>query len=717
MTRMVLSVAYPFAAVGAGAVGGAETILTSLEGALVGRGWGSVVVARSGSVCAGRLLATAVPKGVITEEVREEVLRRHQAGIDRALATERIDVVHMHGIDFDRYRLPEGMPVLVTLHLPPSWYPEGIWALPVNYRLVCVSGTQRAACPTGPRERLTVVENGVELPEMERLSPRRKYAVIMSRICPEKNLHAGIDAARAAGVPVVLAGEVFPYAEHLRYFREEIEPRLRDGVRFVGGGGGAEKTRLLARSRCLLLPTLAPETSSLVAMEAMAVGTPVVGYRSGAVPEVVEEGRTGFLVRDVAEMASAIGRAGEIDPEVCRRVAGERFSLERMVGGYVGLYQEMCGGGREGSAGVAGDDGRTAAESGDVGAAEVAAAEVLTCTVLRDMGELEAVEAEWKGLWEADGRTTPFQSPEWLLPWWRWVGEGELFAVVARAGDGRMVGLLPMYVYTQPEGGERHLLLLGAGTSDYLDGLFAGTDAEAERVAGVMLEDLGRYAGLWDRGYLHQVRKGSPLLGWARRTGKEVFGAEPCAVVAVEGRERLPAKLRLNSGRYLRRAEARGEVTFAVAESGVEAVGAFEDLVVLHGRRWEGGGVLAPRAVQEQHRECVPKLLGAGLLWMLMVAVGGRRIGVLYALMDPETRVGGRRMYSYLVGFDPGYGELSPGTLLLSYAFDRCAREGVRWMDLLRGGEGYKRLWGAVEERTFGFEVAGVGASRLLGDR
>ena len=338
----ILSVAFPFAEMGERAVGGAEQVLTSLEGSLVQRGWGSVVVARAGSEPAGELIATAVPEGVITDEVREVVTRRHQAGIDRALARGGIDLVHMHGIDFASYRIPESVPVLVTLHLPPGWYPEGIWPERRNVRLVCVSEAQRRACPARVRERLGVVGNGVSMEGDQRLSENfGEYVLMLSRICPEKNLHTGIDAARRAGVPVVLAGEVFPYEAHLRYFREEIEPRLGDGVTLVGAVGGAQKSRLLREARCLLLPTLAPETSSLVAMEAAAEGTPVVAYRSGAVPEVVEDGVTGLLVDGVEEMAQAIGRVGAIDRERCRAVARERFSLKRMVDGYEQTYGEM----------------------------------------------------------------------------------------------------------------------------------------------------------------------------------------------------------------------------------------------------------------------------------------------------------------------------------------------------------------------------------------
>ncbi len=132
MTLTVLNVAYPFAPVGARAVGGAEQVLTSVEAALAGRGVRSLVAACEGSTCAGRLFATPLEAGPLTPEARERVTAAHQASIDRALGSAQVDLVHLHGIDFHRYRLPRGLPVLVTLHLPPSWYPESIWTLPAN---------------------------------------------------------------------------------------------------------------------------------------------------------------------------------------------------------------------------------------------------------------------------------------------------------------------------------------------------------------------------------------------------------------------------------------------------------------------------------------------------------------------------------------------------------------------------------------------------------
>jgi glycosyltransferase involved in cell wall biosynthesis len=165
--------------------------------------------------------------------------------------------------------------------------------------------------------------------------------LLLSRICPEKNLHEGLDAARLARVPVLLAGEASQYEAHVRYLNQEIKPRLGHGARLLGPVSGTRKRRLLAAARCLLLPTVAPETSSLTAMEALAAGTPVIAYRSGAIPEIIEDGRTGFLVNNATEMAEAIQHAGEISPAVCCAAAASRFSLQRMIDSYRALYTRI----------------------------------------------------------------------------------------------------------------------------------------------------------------------------------------------------------------------------------------------------------------------------------------------------------------------------------------------------------------------------------------
>jgi glycosyltransferase involved in cell wall biosynthesis len=127
------------------------------------------------------------------------------------------------------------------------------------------------------------------------------------------------------------------------YFEREIVPRLRSVHRFLGPLELDRKRRFLANARCLLAPSLAPETSSLVAMEALSSGTPVVAFRAGALAEIVEHGKTGFLVDDERCMAEAIHAASQIRSEDCRAAACQRFSALRMTNRYLQVYGELAG--------------------------------------------------------------------------------------------------------------------------------------------------------------------------------------------------------------------------------------------------------------------------------------------------------------------------------------------------------------------------------------
>jgi glycosyltransferase involved in cell wall biosynthesis len=337
----VLSVAYPLAPVGPDAVGGAEQVLTHLDGALVRSGHTSIVVACEGSTPAGELVATPREEGMITDAVRERAWREHRAAIRRALERYPVDLVHMHGIDFHRYLPALGVPVLATLHLPPSWYPADVFRVgrPETY-LHCVSSAQRRACPPGAGL-LPELPNGIPVDALAARHAKRGFALMLGRICPEKGFHRALEAAEMADVPLLVGGRVYPYPEHEHYFREEVAPRLDRKRRFLGPVGFQRKRRLLTAARCLLVPSLAPETSSLVAMEALACGTPVVAFPSGALPEIVEHGRTGFLVRDAREMAEAIRAVDTLDPELCRAAAREHFSVEIMTRRYLELYARI----------------------------------------------------------------------------------------------------------------------------------------------------------------------------------------------------------------------------------------------------------------------------------------------------------------------------------------------------------------------------------------
>jgi glycosyltransferase involved in cell wall biosynthesis len=345
VTLTVLSVAYPLAPVGPAAVGGAEQVLGFLDRALVQAGHRSVVIACGGSGVAGELVEVPRETGPLDDEARERAWRRHRAAIAGALRRWPIDLVHLHGFDFHEYLPAPSVPALATLHLPPSWYPaKALRPGRQDTWLHCVSRAQHEACPASPNL-LQPIENGVPVEALAARHAKRSFALMLGRVCPEKGIHLAIEAAKRAGVGLLIAGEVFAYTAHQRYFAEEVAPRLDRARRFIGPIGFARKRRLLTAARCLLIPSTAPETSSLVAREAFACGTPVVAFPNGALAETIEHGRTGFLVEDVEGMVQAIRASPSISPAECRRVAGERFSLERMVEGYFEVYRQLAGSG------------------------------------------------------------------------------------------------------------------------------------------------------------------------------------------------------------------------------------------------------------------------------------------------------------------------------------------------------------------------------------
>ena len=342
MPLTVLSVGFPLAKVAEATAGGAEQVLLTLDKVLVRMGHRSLVLAPRGSRCHGLLIPAQVPFSSFDERAKREAWRIFKREIGRALRRQPVDVVHMHGLDFADY-LPEcGVPVIVTLHLPLAWYGRDALRPRPGVKLVCVSETQARAAPSYAQI-ASVIPNGVSL---EQFNLRRKgnYVLAMGRICPEKAFHRAIDAAQTAEQKLIIAGAVFPYREHQVYFEKLMQPRLGANAVFIGPVGGTRKAHLLAGAKCLLIPSSAPETSSLIAMEAMAAGTPVVAMRTGALTEIVREGKTGLLVNTVEEMAQAISEVGIIDAQECRQEAERRFGAERMVADYLELYSSSRSG-------------------------------------------------------------------------------------------------------------------------------------------------------------------------------------------------------------------------------------------------------------------------------------------------------------------------------------------------------------------------------------
>lgn len=338
---VVLQVAYPLAPVGPDAVGGVEQVVFHVERGLAAYGVKTVVVASEDSLVSGVLVPIPRIHPPYDEDAIAAARSRHAEAVREAVKHFPVDLVHMHGFDFDSYLPPSSTPVLATLHCPAFWYApqalrpqgDGIW-------LNAVSRCQHDELL--PNDRLLgFVENGVPVEAFAAHHARRDFALVLARIAPEKGIREALEAAHIANLPILIAGELFPYPDHQRYFEQEILPLLDRKRRWLGPIGFARKRRLLGAARCVVIPSLENETSSLVLREAFAAGTPVVAFRRGALVEAIDDGRTGFLVESIAELAAAMRSVAALDGEACRANARERFSLERMVGGYLALYREV----------------------------------------------------------------------------------------------------------------------------------------------------------------------------------------------------------------------------------------------------------------------------------------------------------------------------------------------------------------------------------------
>lgn len=226
-------------------------------------------------------------------------------------------------------------PIISTLHLPLFEEVVDTLAQFDNPNIISISNSQRK--PAGGRVRfLATVYNGLDPEEFPFNNQPEDYFFFMGAIGEHKSPHLAIDAAKAAGVKLTLAGGKIREP----YFSNQVKPKLdNDQIKFVGEVEGKQRLELLSKARGLLMPITWEEPFGLVMIEAMACGTPVIGLNHGAVPEVIENGQTGFVVNSVEGMAEAIGRIDQINRRNCRQEVEKRFTYQTMVDGYLAAYQ------------------------------------------------------------------------------------------------------------------------------------------------------------------------------------------------------------------------------------------------------------------------------------------------------------------------------------------------------------------------------------------
>ena len=326
------------------------------------------------------------------------------------------------------------------------------------------------------------------------------------------------------------------------------------------------------------------------------------------------------------------------------------------------------------------------------------------CDHVRSLAVLQRLAPEWGRLW-LRSQASPFQSPAWLVPWWKHVGQGQLATVALRSTrDGELVGLAPLYVHTSPDTRRRHLFPVGIATTDRLDVLAApGWEA---RVAEALVRHLVDSAREWDVLEAPQLAAGSGWLAldWPAGWRREVGTSDPNPVLALPAA--LPAPMARNLAYCRRRAARAGRLAYECAnERSLPML--LAELDRLHARRWalrDQAGVLRGRGVPEWHQEAAARLLAAGLLRLLALRIDGQAVAVLYGLAD-AAGVEKRRWSYYIGGFDPAAASLSPGTLLVGHAIEQAQAEGAAVFDFLRGDEPYKQRWGAVAESMFTLRV------------
>jgi glycosyltransferase involved in cell wall biosynthesis len=317
--------------------GGTERIVSYLTEELVRDGHDVTLFASGDSVTQARLIAGCA-RSLRLDKRCVDYMAHHLVMLDRMFQhAHEFDVVHFH-IDYLHFPfvVRSSVPHVTTLHgrldmpdLAPLY--EQFRDMPV----ISISNAQREPLPWA-NWRGTIYHG---LPEnLFQFRPNRgSYLAFLGRIAPEKRVDRAIEIAKRAGMPLKIAAKVDRADK--RYFKRVIEPLLQGSfVEWIGEISDEQKGEFLGNAYALLFPIDWPEPFGLVMIEAMACGTPVIAYDDGSVPEVLEEGRTGFIVKDLEDATEAIHRVASLSRARCRRVFEKRFTAARMASDYVKVY-------------------------------------------------------------------------------------------------------------------------------------------------------------------------------------------------------------------------------------------------------------------------------------------------------------------------------------------------------------------------------------------
>jgi glycosyltransferase involved in cell wall biosynthesis len=321
--------------------GGTERIVSYVTEELVRMGHDVTLFASGDSQTAARLEgicshALRLNTGIFNRDAPLTMLLEKSFG-----TTDGFDVIHSH-LDFLGFPLGRRsiVPVVTTLHgrldLPEL---EPVFREFAEMPLVSISDAQRRPLPWANWQ--ATIHHGLPH-DLYTFHPRAEgYLAFLGRISPEKRPDHAIEIAKLTGLPLRIAAKVDPADQ--QYFQSEIEPLLDHPlIEFLGEISDAEKNEFVGNAMALVCPYDWPEPFGLVLIEALACGTPVLAYRRGSIPEIIDNGITGFVCETLAEMADAVGRLPLIDRARCRASFDARFTADRMARDYVALYERIA---------------------------------------------------------------------------------------------------------------------------------------------------------------------------------------------------------------------------------------------------------------------------------------------------------------------------------------------------------------------------------------
>ena len=236
-------------------------------------------------------------------------------------------------------------PLVHTVHGPVDGHPgdlyEQVVRMAPHTKLISLSLSQREPRPQLPW--IANVPNALDLSFYPYHPEQGDYLLFLGRMSPDKGAHRAVTIALEAGLPLKIAGKCAEPAEQ-QYFDAHVRPHLGGDREYVGEVSHGEKVELLQHARATVFPISWQEPFGLVMIESMACGTPVIATRWGAVPEVIDHGRTGIVVDDWRQTEDVLEEADALDPAEMRRVVEERFTPERMVADYVAAYEAAVSG-------------------------------------------------------------------------------------------------------------------------------------------------------------------------------------------------------------------------------------------------------------------------------------------------------------------------------------------------------------------------------------